>query len=90
MNKNSSFRLAVFILVVFLCLAGIHLIIFAQNVSLKYELTDLKVKLNELTSKNKELNCFVAREEDLGYIEKVAKERLGMIYPDKINYLSDK
>jgi cell division protein FtsB len=87
MNKNTSFRLAVFILVVFLLLAGVHLIIFAQNVGLKYELTDLKVKLTELTSKNKELNCFVAREEKLGYIEKVAIERLGMLYPERVTYI---
>ncbi len=52
MNKNTSFRLAVFILAVFLFLAGLHLIIFAQNVGLKYQVTDLKVKLTELTGKN--------------------------------------
>ncbi|MFH1386784.1 MAG: septum formation initiator family protein [bacterium] len=87
MNKITSFRLAVFILVVFLLLAGLHLVIFAQNVGLKYELTDLKIKLTELTGKNKELSCFVAQAEDLGYIEKFAKERLGMHYPERVTYV---
>lgn len=82
-----NFRRAVFILVVFLLLAGIHLFVYAQNISLKYELTDLKVKLSELNSRKRQLASQVAREENLGYVEKTAKEKLKMIYPERIIYI---
>lgn len=82
-----NFRRAVFILVVFLLLAGIHLFVYAQNISLKYEITDLKVKLSELNSRNRQLEARAAREENLAAVEKTAKEKLGMTYPEKIIYI---
>lgn len=88
MNKNRDFRRAVAILSLFICFAGIHLFIFAQNIGIKYRITDLKVKLGELTSKNRQLGGLVAREENLAYVEKYAKGKLGMYYPAKIQYLA--
>jgi len=82
-----NFRKAVFILVVFLILSGIHLFIFAQNISLKYQITDIKVKLSELNNRNRQLGSQAAKEEDLAFIEKTAKEKLGMAYPEKIIYI---
>lgn len=82
-----NFRKAVFILVVFLLLSGIHLFIYAQNISLKYQVTDLKVKLSELNSRNRQLEARLAREENLALVEKTAKGKLGMIYPEKIIYI---
>ena len=87
MAKNTNFRLAVFVLSVFLLLAGSHLFISAQNISLKYEGTDLKVKLNELVSRNWQLGGQVARQENLGAIEKSARGSLGMIYPEQVIYI---
>jgi cell division protein FtsB len=87
MNKNVNFRKAVTILALFLTLAGIHLFIYAQNISLKYQITDLKIKLNELDSTTAALGSRAAREEDLAFIEKTAKGRLGMIYPEDIIYI---
>jgi cell division protein FtsB len=82
-----NFRRSVFILVVFSLLAGLHLFIFAQNISLKYRITDLKVKLAELSSRNRQLASQVARAENLGQIEKSAREKLGMIYPENVIYI---
>ena len=82
-----NFRKAVLILVIFLALAGIPLYIYAQNISLKYQITDLKIKLAELNSHNRQLGGQVTQAEKLSYIEKTAKEKLGMIYPEKIIYV---
>jgi cell division protein FtsB len=70
-----------------MALAGIHLYIYTQNINLKYKVTDLKIKLAEVRSKNRELGSQIAQKENLSYIEKVAKEKLNMIYPAKINYV---
>ena len=83
-----NFRKALSILSVLLILAGIHLFFYAQNISLKYQITDLKVKLNELISQDRLLGSLVSREENLSYVEKIAKGKLGMIYPEKIIYIA--
>lgn len=84
---NLNFRRAVFVLIVILILAGTHLFFYTQNVGLKYQITDLKVKLSELKSQNREWGGQVAKEENLAYVEKMAKEKLEMIYPEKITYI---
>lgn len=84
---KSGFRRAVFTLIVFVILAGIHLFIYTQNMSLKYKNTDLKIKLGEIRSKNRQLGSSVARKESLSYIENFAREKLGMVYPKNIKYL---
>ncbi|KPJ63821.1 hypothetical protein AMJ44_13905 [candidate division WOR-1 bacterium DG_54_3] len=81
------FRRAVFVLIIFVILAGIHLYIYTQNIGLKYKITDLKIKLSELRSRNRRLVSQVAEKENLPYIEKIAKEKLDMIYPEEINYI---
>lgn len=87
MNKNSNFRKAVAILVLFLALAGLHLFIYAKNIGLKYRVTDLKIKLAELNSLSRTLGSQLSQEEDLNYVEKIAKTKLGMIYPENITYI---
>ena len=82
-----NFRRAVFVLVVFVVLSGIHLYINTQNIGLKYEVTDLKIKLSKLRSANRLLGSQVARKENLPQIEKIAKEKLKMVYPAKMNYV---
>ncbi|NQT30632.1 MAG: cell division protein FtsL [Candidatus Saganbacteria bacterium] len=82
-----NFRQAIFILAVFVILAGIHLFITTQNIGLKYKTTDLKIRLNELLSKNRALGSQLAKKENLKNIEKYAREKLGMVYPKKINYI---
>jgi cell division protein FtsB len=75
------------ILLFFLGLAAIHLFFSAQNISLKYRTTDIKVKLNELKSANRLLNGQVARGEKLDYVEEYARSKLGMVYPEQIIYI---
>jgi len=82
-----GFRRAVFILFVFVVLAGIHLYIYTQNIGLKYRVTDLKVKLSEIVSRNRSLIGRVAEKENLDYIEKYAREKLNMVYPEEITYI---
>jgi cell division protein FtsB len=87
MNKNSGFRKAVAILVLFLALAGTHLFVYAQNMVLTYQITDLKMKRAELSSLTRTLGGQAARGEDLAYIEKTAEGKLEMIYPADITYI---
>ncbi|MFA5113540.1 MAG: hypothetical protein WC529_04510 [Candidatus Margulisiibacteriota bacterium] len=82
-----NFRLATSILAFFLLLAGIHLFVFAQNITLKYRITDIKVKVNELKAVNRQLGSQVARGENLSYVEDYATGRLGMVYPEQITYI---
>ena len=70
-----------------LILAFIHLFFFAQSVSLKYELTDLKMKFMEIYKKNRYLSSALARLESLQLIEDQATKKLDMIYPENINYI---
>ncbi len=88
MNKKNNFRKAVAILVLFLTLAGVHLYISAKNIGLKYRITDLKIKLAELTSLSRQLGSQLSREEDLDKVEQYAKTKLGMIYPENITYIA--
>lgn len=82
-----KFRRAVFILIVFVALAGIHLFIYTQNINLKYKITDLKLKFQEIRSKNQQVGSQVAKKENLSYIEKIAKEKLNMFYPKEVIYI---
>jgi cell division protein FtsB len=82
-----KFKRAVFILTVFVVLAGVHLFITTQNIDLKYRVTDLKIKLSGIRDRNRELAVKAAGKENLPYIEKTAKEKLDMVYPKKINYV---
>lgn len=83
-----KFRRAVLILVIIFTLAGIHLYINTQNIDLKYKATDLKIKLNEIRSKNRNLGSRVAIKEDLSNVERIARERLKMFYPEEVNYIN--
>lgn len=83
-----NFRTSVFIIMVFLALAGLHLLVNVQNVSLKYRLTDTKVKLTEINSRQRQLENQLAKEENLAAIENTARTKLGMVYPEKIIYLT--
>ena len=83
-----KFRSAVSILVTFVSLAVIHLFINTQNIDLKYKVTDLKIKLSDLKNKNRSLGIQIAKKENLSLIEKYAREKLKMVYPKEMNYVS--
>ncbi|MFH1542612.1 MAG: septum formation initiator family protein [bacterium] len=82
-----NFRKAVFILIVIVILSVIHLYINTQNITIKYQVAKLKTEHNQLISQNRQLASQAASKENLGYIEKTAKEKLGMIYPNKMTYI---
>ena len=82
-----NFRKAVAILLLFLAFAAVHLYIYVQNIRLKYQITDAKIIFNELNSQNRLLGSQVSRDENLSVIEKLAKEKLGMVYPDDLHYV---
>ncbi|MBI5699807.1 hypothetical protein HZC35_05885 [Candidatus Saganbacteria bacterium] len=67
-------------------LAFIHLFFFAQSVSLKYELTDLKMKFMEIYQKNRYTQSVLAGRESLELLDGSA-QKLGMVYPEDINYI---
>ena len=82
-----KFRLAVFILAVLVVFAGVHLFFYTQNIGIKYRATDAKIKLQDLKSNNRALESQLAAQENLWSIEKTAKEKLKMFYPEQINYI---
>jgi len=82
-----NFRAATAVLIVIIILSGIHLFIYAQNITLKYQLTDVKIRISELNSANRILGSQVARAENLSKVEAVARGKLGMAYPENINYI---
>ncbi|MBN2058494.1 MAG: hypothetical protein JW782_06845 [Candidatus Saganbacteria bacterium] len=82
-----NFKQAVLILLVMVALAGLHLYINTQNIGLQYQVTELRSELDELRSANRLLGSQAAAKERLDLIETKALEKLGMIYPEKINYV---
>ena len=82
-----NFRKYLFVIIFFLVLAGVHLFFYARNITFQYQLTGIKVRLAELTSQNRELGGLAAKAEDLAYVEKTAREKLGMIYPAQVIYI---
>ncbi len=82
-----KFKRAVLVLIIFVALAGIHLYIYTQNISLKYKVTDLKIKLSKIVSKNRNMISQVAKKENLKSIENYARKKLDMIYPKEVNYI---
>lgn len=86
-SHKYKFRRASLILVVFVIFSAIHLYVTTQNISLKYQLTELKIKLAELKSNNRLLGSQISARENLRTIEEKARQELKMIYPEKINYI---
>jgi hypothetical protein len=82
-----NFRLAVSVLLVFLLFSGLHLFIFAQNMTVKFRLNEVKIKLAESQSRNRILEVNLARAQTMAEVEKTAKGKLGMVYPTTILYI---
>ncbi|MCU0640627.1 MAG: septum formation initiator family protein [Candidatus Margulisbacteria bacterium] len=82
-----NFRLATTTLLFFVFLAGVHLYFYAQNISLKYQVTEIKIRLNEQKNANRQLGGQVARAENLAYVEEYATNKLKMIYPEQVIYI---
>jgi len=86
-NKISNKTKYAAALVIILAFVLLHLYIQTKSITLKYEVTNLKIKLKEIKSKNRMLAADLSKEESLNKIEKTAKEELGMDYPANVNYI---
>jgi cell division protein FtsL len=75
------------ILIVFVLLCAVHLSIYTGSIKTGYEIDDLRSKLDKIRSDNRYLSYIVAKEEALPRIEQIARQKLKMVYPEKINYL---
>lgn len=84
---KKEFRLAVSLLVFFVLLAALHLFIITKNIGVKYAITEVKIKLNDARSANRQVEGRITAGEDLGQVEKRAREKLGMVYPVRVNYI---
>ncbi|OGC21745.1 hypothetical protein A3J90_00480 [candidate division WOR-1 bacterium RIFOXYC2_FULL_37_10] len=87
MKKINDKSKYIILLIVILFLVLLHLYIQTKSITLKYEGTNLKIKLKDIKIKNRILASMLAKEESLYRIEKRAKEELGMSYPKDINYI---
>ncbi len=72
---------------IILVLVLLHLYIFTTSFTMKYEITNMKVKLKGLKSINRFLSSRLSADESLPEIEKKASQ-MGMSYPDRVNYVS--
>ena len=75
------------ILVIFVLLSAVHLAIYTSSIKTGYEIDGIKKKLEAIRPENRYLNYLVSKEEALPRIEQLAKGKLNMAYPEKINYI---
>jgi len=75
------------ILIVFVLLCAVHLFISTSSNKTGYEIGELRSNLEKIRSDNRYLSYIVAKEEALPRIEQIAKGKLNMVYPEKINYI---
>jgi hypothetical protein len=76
------------ILVLFVALAAIHLAIYTSSIRASYDIGGIKDKLKAVRSENRYLNYLAAKEGALAKIDSVAKGKLKMVYPEKMNYVT--
>jgi len=90
MKRKQSFNIKTLYIIlsgIILCLILLHLYIYTKNITIKYEVANLKIKQKELKSKNRILKSNFASEKSLQKIEKTAKEELNMDYPKDVHYI---
>jgi cell division protein FtsB len=76
------------ILIFFVVLAVIHLAIYTDSIKNGYEIDSSKRALDKLREENRYLNYLVAKDEALPRIENIARSKLKMVYPEKVNYIT--
>ncbi|MFW6287802.1 MAG: hypothetical protein ACOC2J_03525 [bacterium] len=89
-NKNLPLvKVATFVLLVLVI--GIILVLyicqFVQIAQLNYQFGDLEDNLREIKDDTHLLQLKLAQETSMAKIEKIAKTRLNMVEPDKVEYL---
>jgi cell division protein FtsL len=71
----------------FVALGMIHLMLSSRIVRTGYETGSLQKKLEGLRNQNRNLAAQVSKQECLGRIENIAKNKMKMALPDRINYI---
>ncbi|MFA4967857.1 MAG: hypothetical protein WC624_06550, partial [Candidatus Margulisiibacteriota bacterium] len=79
-------RTYITLILIVLVLALTHLFVFTGSIGIKYDLARAKVEFQKLYQENRTLNCLLAKGESLFKIEQLAKSKLGMGYPENMNY----
>ncbi|HTY13828.1 MAG TPA: hypothetical protein VMD02_06545 [Candidatus Omnitrophota bacterium] len=82
--RRYSFLIAIVIL-----LALTHLFIFTGSVGLKYDSAKLKIEFDKDYQENRMLRYLESKGESLGHVEQVSASKLGMVYPEKVEYILD-
>lgn len=82
-----NFRWALATILIVLVLSAVHLSIYTGNINLKYEVENLKRTLIGLKLDIRQLQAINAQNNNLDRIERIAKGPLGMVRPDKLNYV---
>jgi len=80
-------RRGIFFLGLLLLLAGIHLAINIRAIDIGYETARLESKFANLQSDWRELNAQAARLKSPARVEMIARSRLDMVGPQKMNYI---
>jgi len=80
-------RIYIVLISIVVVLALAHLFIFTGSIGVKYDLTRKKVEFQKLYQENRVLNYLLAKGQSLGHIEELAKSKLSMVYPEKVDYV---
>mgnify|MGYP000483556579 CR=1 FL=1 len=88
-NKLPKSGVVIFVLTVILIgtILVSYICQFVQITHLSYELNSLENRLDEIKEKNYLLNIKLAREKSMANIEKIARNDLDMIEPDKVEIM---
>lgn len=88
-NKNKNIVVTfVVALIVIACLFAIQISQVVTITHLSYKTEELENKLNSLEEKNKNLEIEVTKKISLGKVEKIAKNKLGMVEAENIKYVT--
>lgn len=79
-------RLVIMVLAA-ITLAMVHLYIQNKSIGLNYEYARTKVAFQQLYDQNRDYNNMVGQRSSLERVEKIAKEKIGMEYPENIRYV---
>ena len=80
-------RIYIVLISIVIVLALTHLFIFTGSIGIKYDLARQKVEFQKIYQENRVLNYLLAKGQSLGHIEELAKSKLSMVYPEKVDYI---
>jgi cell division protein FtsL len=76
------------VLILIVILSTIHLAIYTRSINLKYQVEDLKRELIGLKNDLRGLEAAATGKKNLSRIESIAVNKLRMIRPEKIEYVT--